>query len=354
MPICATGTKHRLRDNRSKNEISVEIKARITIEILAARLFPNWNPKEGYSPFRTDRNPGSFSIYWKNGVQKWKDHATDDGGDLFDFFRKARDCDQKTAFLELKAMLDGGSVSTAVPIAASTANRPEKEKRQFNPKLEKPTDEELTKIYHLRSIWTPALRIAVDRGLLWCSILKDWRAFMITDKTRRAYNARRMDGKPWDHLPSRPKAQLLYGSEGDWPIGIYEAEPFPAIALCEGAPDFLAAFGHAYGHEVEDRVAPVMMSGASVSIRAEALPLFKGKRVRIFVHDDRQGHEAAARWKQQLTKYASKVDRFAFDGLTDHEGSAITDLNQLLTIDYDSWESNKQVIEAIMDFAREK
>jgi hypothetical protein len=269
---------------------------------------------------------------------------------VFDFYRKAKGVDQKTAFLELKAMLDGGTVAAA-PAPASP--KKEENTEQFHPNLSKPTDADLTAIYHLRSIWTPALKIAVDRGLLWVGVLKGEKAFVITDRTRKSYNARRIDGKVWDHLPSKPKAWLLYGSNGSWPIGLPEAEPFPAIALCEGGPDFLAAFGHACASSVKHLVAPVCMSGASSHIPDDALPLFKGKRVRIFVQDDRAGEEAWERWDRQLYGVAAKVDGFDFIGLTDTEGSSIGDLNQLLDVDYDCWEEHRETIESVMNFAVE-
>jgi hypothetical protein len=204
------------------------------------------------------------------------------------------------------------------------------------------------------------LHSAVDPGLLWISVLKGQRAFVITDRTQKSYNARRIDGKVWDHLPSKPKAWLLYGSNGNWPIGLPESEPFPAIALCEGGPDFLAAFGHAYASSVQQLVAPVCMSGAKSTIPDDALQLFRGKRVRIFVHDDAPGQEAWERWAGQLYETASRVDGFSFGGLTsitdetdETEGSPVTDRNDLLTVSYDCWEKNQELIEGVMNFATE-
>jgi hypothetical protein len=52
------------------------------------------------------------------------------------------------------------------------------------------------------------------------------------------------DGKPrhyqageWIEDPDRrPKSKNVYGSQGNWPLGILEAEAYPAIGLVEGAP----------------------------------------------------------------------------------------------------------------------
>jgi CHC2 zinc finger len=341
--------QRRSAEQASTAEVAAEIKARITIPILAEKLFPGWKPdKSCLSPFREQKNP-SFSVY-ENG-RRWKDYTSDKGGDAFDFYQEATGCDRKEAFSALKEIMEGGSFAGTVTAQAIASHK--EEKKQVHPNLSKPTDADLTAIYHLRAIWTPALKIAVDRGLLWVGVLKGEKAFVITDRTRKSYNARRIDGKVWDHLPNKPKAWLLYGSNGSWPIGLPEAEPFPAIALYEGGPDFLAAFGHAYASSVQHLVAPVCMSGASSHIPDDALLLFKGKRVRIFVQDDRAGEEAWERWDRQLYGVADKIDGFDFIGLTDTEGSSIGDLNQLLEVDYDCWEKHKETIESVMNFAVE-
>jgi hypothetical protein len=153
--------------------------------------------------------------------------------------------------------------------------------------LSKPTGEDLDAISNLRAISVKALQIAVDRVFLYMARLKGERAFVSTDKSRRNYLARRLDGRKWEHISS--KAYTLPDSQAKWPIGIQEAGPFPAIALCEGGPDFLAAFGHALASSVENLVAPVCMAAASYRIPADALPYFERKRVRIFVHDDALG-----------------------------------------------------------------
>jgi hypothetical protein len=348
MPTYVQGSAKR-RDNRTAAEISAEIKARITIPILAQQLYPGWKPDAScFSPFR-DENKKSFSVYANN--RRWKDHATGEGGDVLDFYVKAKGCNLKTAFVELKVMLDGGTVAAAP--APTTDPKKEEAKEQFHPKLRVPMGAELKQIEINRHIWTKSLEIGVSRGLLWTATLSGQEAYVITDQTHKAYNARRLDNKPWDHIPGKPKAWLLRGSSGSWPIGIQAAEPFPAIALCEGGPDFLAAFGHALASSVENLVAPVCMAAASYRIPSDALPFFKGKRVRIFVHDDRAGYDAGERWAAQLDDLASEVDGFSFSGLTDIEGSSIGDLNQLLKVDYDCWEENRETIDSVMSFALE-
>jgi hypothetical protein len=51
----------------------------------AAALFPGWVPKASCrAPHREDRSP-SFSLYYRNGAWRFKDHATGEGGGLVDF-----------------------------------------------------------------------------------------------------------------------------------------------------------------------------------------------------------------------------------------------------------------------------
>lgn len=73
-----------------------DIKARWDIPTTWLKLGLPGDPKIGMnkSPFRDDRNP-SLSIY-SNG-QKWKDHASDEGGDVIDFVQRALNCDSKEA-----------------------------------------------------------------------------------------------------------------------------------------------------------------------------------------------------------------------------------------------------------------
>src|SRR5260221_1601522 len=320
MPIYATGPRRRSVSKRSAVEIASEIKRRITIPIVAEKLFPGWKPDRScLSPFRAEKRP-SFSVH-ENG-QRWKDYGTDKGGDVFDFYQEATGCDNKEAFKSLKKMIDGGTIGSN-PVIRAQKTLPEEKKEQFHPSLSKPTGEDLDAISNLRAISVKALQIAVDRGFLYVARLKGERAFVITDKSRRNYLARRLDGQKWEHTSS--KAYTLPESQARWPIGIEEAEPFPAIALCEGGPDFLAAFGHALASSVENLVSPVCMAAASYRIPSDALPSFKAKRVRIF-HDDKAGYDAGERWAAQLSGIASEVDGFSFSGLTDIEGSSFVPL----------------------------
>jgi hypothetical protein len=202
-----------------------------------------------------------------------------------------------------------------------------------------------------RNLDPDALTVASERGLLWFYDSREGRAWLITDRARRNAQARRLDGKPWAW--NGKKAWTIGGSRASWPIGLPESELFPAIALCEGGPDFLAAFHHALVGSVGERLAPVCIVGAGMSIPAECLPAFAGKRVRIFIHDDEAGAAAFGRWGRQLRGIVSRVDGFEFDGLTRTDGAPIKDLCDLASIDVDSCEANCEAVDNCMTFAME-
>jgi hypothetical protein len=297
--------------------ISNEIKSRLSVLDLGAKLFPGHRlGKTCKSPLRDDRSP-SFSVY-DNG-QRWKDFTTGEGGDVFDLYQAATGVDASAAFIALRDMTLGG-----VAVIASVKQipaRPEDQKAPYHPKLEGLTAIDIKELSRLRGIPTEGLQLAVGGGFLWAADYGGQRCWIITDKTHKVYLARRFDGGLWDN---GAKSKTLPGGQASWPIGVEEAATFPAIALTEGGPDFLAAFGHAWNSGVETRVAPVCMTGASVSIPDETLARFKGKRVRIFIHSDSAGAAAFNKWGSQLYGTAAKLDGFEFE-------APAKDLNDLST-----------------------
>ena len=135
-----------------------------------------------------------------------------------------------------------------------------------------------------------------------------------------------------------------------WPIGIREAADFPSIALCEGGPDFLAAhyfalFEQASHHAKRDvQSAPVAVLGAANAIHGDSLPLFAGKRVRIFCHADEAGKKAAGRWAEQLGSVGATVDAFDFAGLVRADGQPAKDLNDCLDLDAAGFAETERIL----------
>jgi hypothetical protein len=207
------------------------------------------------------------------------------------------------------------------------------------------TADEIKHLAGLRKISREGLDFASERGLLRFAALKDCPAWIVTDSARVNAQARRMDGWEWENIGA--KAWTLPGAWASWPIGITEAQPFPAIALCEGGPDLLAAFHFIFCEDREAQCSPVTMLGASQRIHPDALPMFTGKRVRIFGHDDEDGRAAVERWARQLESVGADVDAFTFAGLRQVDGKPVKDLNDCTSIHADDFEVERILWEAM-------
>jgi hypothetical protein len=233
---------------------------------------------------------------------------------------------------------------------AETAEQRDKPKL---PPLERGTDADFSALSILRAVSVEAVRLASARGLLWFahSTQENCRAWIVTDRERWNAIARRLDGLPWQRLPSKPKARTLRGARASWPIGLLEAADFPAIAVCEGAPDFLAAFHFALSQGMAERLAPICMAGAGLRIPPECLPAFAEKRLRIFVHDDKAGRDAFDTWAQQIESAGGIVDGFDFSGLLRDDSAPVKDLNDLCRISAESWEQWRALVDLCMSFA---
>ena len=288
-----------------------------------------------HSPFRDDAKP-SFSVNADGTL--FNDLATGHAGDQVTFFQLASGLSQKDAcrkFIELA----GGQI-TFTPPADQPKPADAKPKPGF-PDFRRGAADEINHLASLRKISREGIEWASERGLLCFATLMDWPAWIITDAARLNAQARRMDGQEWQHIGA--KAWTLPGSWAAWPIGIKEAKNFPAIALCEGSPDFLAAHYLALWeqssiHAKRDvQCVPVAMLGASQRIHADALPLFADKRVRIFGHDDEAGRGAVERWAAQLASVGADVDAFSFAGLQRVDGQPVNDLNDSLLMDVGSF-----------------
>jgi hypothetical protein len=200
----------------------------------------------------------------------------------------------------------------------------------------------------LRGLSVEGVRLAYERSLLRFGTWRTWLAWFILDGSGKVAQARRLDGQPWT---KDAKAWTLPGSQAAWPVGTGEADKFPAIALCEGGPDLLAAFAFLIAEGRERDVAPVTMLGGCARIHADALPMFAGKRVRIFAHLDETGDKAANRWAEQLADAGATVDAFSLAGLRRSDGEPIKDLCDLAAIRADDFEAHRCLCE-LFNYAR--
>jgi hypothetical protein len=334
-----------------------EAKDRFTIPILW-RMFnlPGKPAKSCRSPFREDRSP-SFSVS-EDGL-RWIDFANGERGDGIDFLAKIKGISSAEAFIEFREMSEG-TVAESVSNRRQTKPEPRREPLKLDG-IEACTNGDLWEIAKLRRIHIEGLRLALARKLLF-SYEDPYQGpcWLITDDARRNAIYRRMDGKRFhfreatEDRKEGPKSKTVKGSEANWPIGIAQASAFPAIALCEGGPDFLSAFALAYAGAVESLVEPVCMSGAACRIHEDALPMFRGKRVRIFGHADETGQNAVQKWAEQLRSVEAEIDAFDFSGLLKCDGSPAKDLNDLLLVDRAASDCAPEIVRGVMDFALER
>jgi CHC2-type zinc finger protein len=233
------------------------------------------------------------------------------------------------------------------------------------PDLHKGDATELATLAEVRRLSLEALRLASSRGLLYFCKLNDGpeavRAWILTDRTRKNAQTRRLDGERWRHawdadakqwapveVEKRNKVRGFVGNQARWPVGIEEAQRFNSIALLEGV-DLIAAFHFLIAEAREDAVGPVAMLGASNRIPNDVLNLFAGKRVRMFPHADAAGLRAAANWEAQLRPVVESIDAFDFAGLLQTGGKPVLDLNDLTNVDCDCLEAEPAVL-SMMNF----
>jgi len=215
-------------------------------------------------------------------------------------------------------------------------------KRARWPAFEPPTAEDLRAIAALRGFAVDGLRLAVDRGILWT--LPDFRgrrAWLVTDPSRNAAQARRLDGRPWTTRDGGTvKALSLPGTRAGWPVGLAAIRPeHEGILFLEGGPDLLAAHVHLWAEGRKATAAAVSMLGASAGIESAALPAFASKRVRIVAHADDAGQDAAKRWATSLLPIAASVDVVTLGTLRRINGAPVKDLADAFDVDADTWEA---------------
>jgi hypothetical protein len=295
-----------------------EAKERVTVANLGERFFPGWRPaKSCRRPWGEDRNP-SFSVY--DGFQKWKDHATGEGGDAVDFLQRALNLSKPEAcrqFVELA----GGRLGTRegrvqfpkprIPEPETLMDSEEKKtKREGWPQFDLLSEDELEALAALRSLPIEGPRWAAIDGVLrgTFSTLENLRSWVVVSSCKRNAQARRLDGKPFDLAGRELKAKTLPGSLAQIPVGLYFDTRFPLVVVVEGGPDVLAAYAAIQRLGLLDKVSICGMLGAGMRIPQFALEAIAGRRTRILQHNDTAGFNAADEWARQLQGFSATVD----------------------------------------------
>ncbi|OPZ73134.1 MAG: hypothetical protein BWY82_01221 [Verrucomicrobia bacterium ADurb.Bin474] len=288
-----------------------ELLARVSIEdVWQALNLPGEPRKSMLSPFRGE-SQASFSVFGN----RWKDHGTGEQGDVLDLIAKAQNIDLPAASRWLLERFGGQPMQPLVQ-KEKTVSKPVG--KPSIPPLQFGSYSDVEALQRARKLPMNVGIITLrKRGLLGFLTYEGQRCWAWTDSSKRSCQLRTIDGTPL----SGAKARTLAGNDASWPVGIANAEARPIVLLCEGPADCLAVSLAAWIEGHWDDVAPVAMLGASQSISNDALPLFKGKTVRIFQDNDPPGREAARRWAKQLRPYARSIDVWT----SDKEGEDFTD-----------------------------
>ena len=325
-------------------------KARLSIpELWHLRGWPGQPGKSCKFPDGTDKR-NSASVF-KEGqlLHNFRNGKTYDGPAILAEVEGLSPADAARLFIQLA----GVRADDPTPLVMVQRLYPEPERKKpdlARLRLSLPTDAEKLTLGKLRQISAAAIQEAAERGFLWFCDSREGRAWMLRDASGWVAVARRMDGKGWECIHGA-KARLVKGSRATWPLGLEESLSFPAIALVEGGPDFLAAYHYILEAGVSESVAPVAMLGAGLSLDKEVINFFEGKRVRIFMDDDEAGRLAFARWSGQLASVGCVVDGFNFSGLIRADGEPVNDLNDCTQLSPESGERWGATLSGMMKFA---
>jgi len=209
--------------------------------------------------------------------------------------------------------------------------------------LRRPTEDEMATVADLRNVGLGTIKLAVMRGWLSVGQAYGHQCWFIHDRDKLNVQARRIDGGKIGDL----KAKSLPNARATVPIGIEQVTGFDLVALVEGGPDMLGVLQYVIAEGRTDDVTPVAFLGAGHRFCEIGLTALKGKHVRIFPHHgdaNDAGGKAGRRWHQQLTAAGISADIFDLSGLTMTNGNPVGDVNDLTSIEYDSFEQLGEIL----------
>ena len=294
------------------------------------------------SPFREEHRP-SFSLS-PDGLL-WHDFTTGEGGDVVSFVKRAAACNDAEA---IRRVLDlaGGNAS---PVVLAPRQGPAKPTAApydglAGLNLQPLSLAEVNALQALRGFaFNAGLELANRRGLLRCADVghrgQILRAWILTDDARRSAQARRLDGMEWQFRYGTGKSNSLR-TDPDAPAGLADVLEHnrPAVLLCEGESDTLAALTFAWLADLDEKVGVICLTGTSKGIPPAVCAALVGRRVRILRQADkprpdgtRPSHRAALVWLESLHAAGIACDVANLDGLTRADGTPSKDVADLLT-----------------------
>jgi hypothetical protein len=328
----------------------LEAKRRLPLPLLMERrgLADHAKPS-AFCPFHENTRTKAFSTFQdERGLWRWKCHSQCGSGDEITLLERLDGLSNGEAtrqYLAAAGVTTGERASFPAPRAFTPSPRPAAPPRPLPkfPPMEQGNAGDLARLGELRRLSPAAVLLATYAGLLRFAVLRGQRAWIITDNERLNAQARRLDGKIWEHIGV--KAWTLPGSWASHPIGRKLAKPYPHVLLVEGGPDLLAALHFMIPEGREGDCCPVAMLGATQRIPASAFPILAGKHVRIFPHTDPPGRAAGQAWARQMAQAgAAKTDAYEFTGLRRVTGEPVEDLNDCTTIHNDDTNQLKRLL----------
>ncbi len=305
-------------------DIFAEAREKFTIEDLWHAFGFKGQPKGTCkSPFRDDCNP-SFSIY--DDGKAWTDHATGDHGDVIEFARHA------LGRCEHKAVREWFSERPGIDYLAHFQAAPRLPKASQPPKvIQWPAGirDGTTGAWHAfatsRGIAQSTAWTLVKSGMVRPCTLDGHDCYVVTDRTYRAAEIRRADGKPfW-----QSKAYPLKGVDKSWLPGadwLRQGSPEKAVIVTEGGTDLLAAVDlysrYRRIHGGKNLWQPVALLGAGCKLLApECAELIRGRHVRLVPDADDAGDRMRDHWTDLFRRLGCSVDAVTLPrgtDLTDH------------------------------------
>lgn len=202
------------------------------------------------------------------------------------------------------------------------------------------TAAELREFANNRGICVEALEQGQRMGTARIGHVCGYPSIVLLDQSGRCMEARRLDNLryPAAGALGERKAHTLAHSLKSWPVGIspyrQHIRRCQMVALVEGGPDYFAALHFAYVFGKSGIVPAAVLSRAVSGFHPASNELFRGKRVRIFPHQDpdQRGVANALNWATQLQKLNCHVDLFRFKGLVKRDGAPVKDLNDCVEL----------------------
>ena len=202
----------------------------------------------------------------------------------------------------------------------------------------------IARLAQSRCVCAAAPAEAARRGLL--SFVNHRHAECWRYGDKRNGSRRRLDGLPFLIGNERPKAEAeTKGDRWHWPIGLDDIVTHDRRdgIISEGSPDGLAGFHFADIEGRLEEIGVIVMLGSAARIPAEALEMFRRRRLRIMEHEDASGRDAAQRWADQLAPFADEVQILSLHGLIRDDGEPVNDLNDVTRIHPDDFEEHRDL-----------